>query len=493
MRVLVAARLSQLADGQTGLDSQDAEAQAWAQQNGHTVVDVIADRKSGTVQPWDRPNLKPWVTEPERIAEYDAVVAYRLDRLSRGDNESTNEIEAWAHKHGKHLLTVDGLTFPCEGVDGIRWDVTKRIAHDEWLKISERYRRMQNYLKGKGKVVGRPPFGYAVVPAKDGHKTIAPTEIGRVWVPQIFEKCINGASLGTIAEWLTACGVEPQQHALWSARPLDKRGPEPSLSWDAKSVGQIIRNSTYMGWRPQWIRTNVRIKDANGEDTEHREPPVWEPLPVEGVVDAATFKRAGEAIDKRPKRGPVNPDRRPMLGGGALFCPFCSGPMYAINRKQAGGYYRCAGSGPARRSKCRNMVAVPKVNAAVNAIASGATFNVPVMRRTIQRGTDHTAELEAIRFEMRHLPDRGLSWDEEDAERAKLRAEHDRLSSAPVTADVVVEEPTGQTYAELWEALSESERGPWLVRQGFRVEASRERVRLSQPDHPRKVAATVDL
>jgi resolvase-like protein len=115
MRLLVAARLSQLAPGQTGLDSQDAESTRWAERAGHAVVHIAADRKSGTSQPWDRPNLRPWVTEPEKLAQYDGVLAYRLDRLSRGDNASTNAIEQWAHDHGKQLLTVDGLTFPCEG------------------------------------------------------------------------------------------------------------------------------------------------------------------------------------------------------------------------------------------------------------------------------------------------------------------------------------------------------------------------------------------
>ena len=154
MRILVAARLSQLADGQTGLDTQDAQATAWAAANGHTIVHVAADRKSGTSQPWERPKLRPWVTEDAKLAQYDAVLAYRFDRLSRGDNQSTNQIEAWAHDHRKQLLTVDGLVFPCEGADGIRWDVVKRIAHEEWLKTSERYTRMQAYLVGEGKLTG---------------------------------------------------------------------------------------------------------------------------------------------------------------------------------------------------------------------------------------------------------------------------------------------------------------------------------------------------
>ena len=63
---------------------------------GHTVVAVVADRRSGTVPPWKRPNLKEWVTDPAKLVLYDGVLGPVFDRLTRGDNKSTNEIEQWA-------------------------------------------------------------------------------------------------------------------------------------------------------------------------------------------------------------------------------------------------------------------------------------------------------------------------------------------------------------------------------------------------------------
>lgn len=58
MRVIVAARLSVLAEGQTGLDSQEQEAVRWAEQQGHEIVEVVKDHKTGKSHLWDRPNLK---------------------------------------------------------------------------------------------------------------------------------------------------------------------------------------------------------------------------------------------------------------------------------------------------------------------------------------------------------------------------------------------------------------------------------------------------
>jgi len=423
MRILVAARLSQLADGQTGLDTQDSESARWAEANGHTVVHVAMDHKSGTTAPWERKNLRPWVTDPGKLAQYDAVLAYRLDRLSRGDNQSTNEIEAWAHRHGKQLLTVDGLVFPCEGADGIRWDVTKRIAHEEWLKTSERYRRMQAHLREQNKLTGRPCWGYEVADAEGGHKTLVPSPEGRKWVPEVFARVIKGQSLATIARWLESVTGRP---------------------WWPRTVGHMVRTTTYAGYR----------QDAEGRTI----------LRVEPLVDMATWKRANAALDNRPKKGPAL-EHRAMLTS-VIFCPRCQdSPMYRIHAGSS-FYYRCTGRGPNRKG-CGNMVPLEQADAMVCDIAA-TTFSWQKVTLTVfTPGHSHEAELEALRFELKELPRRDLAWDAEDAERARLRAEYDRLAALPSAPDRAEEVETDQTYADVWNALEPSERNAWL--EGARV------------------------
>ena len=77
-----------------GIDTQDEKSRAFCDREAMTVVAVVADTKSGTVAPWDRKNLKPWVTESEKMARYDAVVAYKTDRWSRGTQEDFTRIES---------------------------------------------------------------------------------------------------------------------------------------------------------------------------------------------------------------------------------------------------------------------------------------------------------------------------------------------------------------------------------------------------------------
>jgi hypothetical protein len=98
MRLIVAARLSRAREGQTGIDTQDLDARKWAESHGHTVVAVLADTISGRVSPFKRRNLGPWLTEPDKMAQYDAVLASKMDRHTRGRDW---KIRQWAEDNSK--------------------------------------------------------------------------------------------------------------------------------------------------------------------------------------------------------------------------------------------------------------------------------------------------------------------------------------------------------------------------------------------------------
>jgi DNA invertase Pin-like site-specific DNA recombinase len=108
MRALIAARKSNKVDSATGegigLDTQDEKARAFCDRLGLTVVSVARDTISGRLAPIDRPDLGSWLTDPARLALFDCVVAYRADRLSRGEDTDWSRIETWAADHGKTLV-----------------------------------------------------------------------------------------------------------------------------------------------------------------------------------------------------------------------------------------------------------------------------------------------------------------------------------------------------------------------------------------------------
>ena len=125
------------------------------------------------------------------------------------------------------------------------------------------------------------------------------------------------------------------------------------------------------------------------------------------------------------------------------------------------------------------MVPMDLADATVDKIMA-VTFNRPVVRYELIKGHDWEDEIKAVKAEMAMLGELGLSDDEEDARRAGLRAERDRLQALPADEDEWGEVETSETYAGVYAALPAPERGAWLKTQGFTVRAGRTSVTVCQ-------------
>jgi DNA invertase Pin-like site-specific DNA recombinase len=494
-RWLLAARLSRMDKKDrergdeliNGIQTQDLRSAEWAQCEGHKIVHVTKDRNiSGAIAPWERPDLGPWLTDPVKMVQYDGIVAYDVSRLSR-EYFDLAWLRKWAEENHKKLYVMkERLHWP-DNRDGTLWGVAAERAYEERQDIIERVSRELTALREAGKLVGRIPFGYTSAGDKYD-RYLVPTDAGRTYIPQVFQHCINGWSLSKIARWLDDEGVRPSSGAKWWGR----------------TIADIIKNPTYMGHRCQRdVVPPDEIEESDGKAVRYRYGGTWIDAPryqygktihrCEPLVDAAVWKRANEALSSHPKRGHIDPRNRAMLAE-ALFCPVCAdSPMYrkidASGMSRALFYYRCYGRGSQRKG-CGNTVRMELVDTAVNEIMA-STFDVPVMRHEIVFGNEAEiqAETERIKFELRQLPARDLDWEEEDRERARLRAEQTQVANTTVIEDQVELVETDDTYLELWERQSIQNRGSWLIEHGFRVTASKERVTVSQGD----VSATVEL
>jgi site-specific DNA recombinase len=434
MRVIIVARLSKQGRGdmQAGIETQDEYTRKWAESKGYKVIALIADKRSGTVQPWDRPNLKPWVTDPTLLAKYDSVVAYRLDRLSRGDNKSTNEIEAWAYKYGKQLRTEDGLVFPCEGATGIRWDVTKRIAHEEWLEISERYTRMQAYLRQEGFQVGKAPTGYRIVKATGSeHKTIEPDPKVAPYVRLAVEHYVkDGWSAHRICAWLESEDIKPAGYkninGHWWPKTLTRLFRNPALYGRIISKGRTIYRTEGIVTRAEWDELQALL-DAKGS---HR-----------GIARASTA----------------------MLTSIAK-CGLCKGPMYRI-KAWGGEFYRCHGTSR-EPSRCAHMVPLDELDIWVNLWLVNDYGDTGIVEVIFVPGHGYDDELADSRQEIAALDPDDPDY---DSKHGALMAERRRLQSLPPTSGGVLERNTGILFKDYWPTLTPQERRNHLLRAGVTV------------------------
>jgi site-specific DNA recombinase len=368
------------------------------------------------------------------------LVVWAADRIERRGAYKTFDLAQRVKEAGGRIEYVkDAYLNTANEMSDVMLAMVATKDKMESQRKSERILAKHASLRADGALIGRPPFGFEVVKV-DGHKGIAPTAVGREFIPQVFDRCIAGDSLADIALWLDSEGVKP---------PYAKG----SGQWSPKSVGQILRNSTYIG----------RRADSNGKVILHCEP----------IVDAQTFKRAGQSLDSRPKRGPMNNENKALLTG-VLSCGICKGPMYRIKSGRNTSitfYYRCAGKGAVRRSDCRNMIRVTVLDEMMDEMMTSMTRTMKAQK--LIPGHDHAAEIADVDCDLKALPLRELDEEAEDAERLRLRGIKRDLQALPAVADRIELVDTGVSYASAWAALAPADRGAWLRKAGVRALAGK--------------------
>lgn len=398
------------------------------------------------------------VLDDIRRGEIAVLVPWHSDRLDRrGVKESLDFIAAVRKAGGRVESVKEGIL----DENDINTVVTSWINYKKSQHLAEQIGLAHARIRKNGALHGRAPWGMTIT-GKKYNKELVGTDEGRAWVPVIFGWVTERVSFRDIILRLQAEGIEGDHGA-----------------WHPSTIGEMIRNPAYMGFRcAQHPKTKKYGKIL------HK---------CEALVTPEMWRRAQEALDAAPtKRGYSNPETRPMLSG-ALRCgnPDCDAtgaPDSPMSRSTSSTkqYYRCTGIGALRKS-CGTMVPLADVDAAVDWIIRD-TFDVPRMERRVIPGTDHAADLESLKFELRQLAARELPWDEEDAERARLRAEYDHIAALPSVPDQVVEVDSGQTYAGLWNEMRPQDRGPWLKRHGFIVRANRAHVSVAHGEVSRTVA-----
>jgi DNA invertase Pin-like site-specific DNA recombinase len=331
-------------------------------------------------------------------------------------------VEFVTQPHLNDLTTMGGR---------IALKVQEEISYAESKDKSDRIRIANATIRRNGSNPGRAPWGYVSVGDKYS-KHLEPTDDGRHFVPQIFERIAKGDSLATVGDWLAN---------------------ETGRRWWARRIAFMIHNPTYRGHRI----------DANGV-TVHK---------CEALVDSTLWQRANKALAVKPgKRGPIS-GQSAMLTS-VLFCGPCNdkgeiSPMYRIRQRPPYAYYRCAGAGASRKG-CGLMVRLAETDELVTDWLSqmGRPREIP----QLVRGENHEAEITEVLLELAELSRRGLPDKQEDAERISLRARRDELEKLSSTPDHIEMVKTGETVGQHFRKLDEAGRRAMMLSDGIKVYAT---------------------
>jgi len=372
------------------------------------------------------------------MSQYDGVLFAKVDRMTRGRDWGFRE---WAERHGKKLIIVSPeLCWPPKPDDTttpILWDNLVNMASAEWQNTSQRYRRMQRGLREAEYLVGRPPFGYAIV-AKDNHKTLEPDPVLAPIVLGMVDKFLAGETFTAICEWLEAEGVKPPNGG----------------TWQLKTVRDILKNTTLIG----------RRKDGSGK-TVLRFTPILD--------DMGKWRALQHKLDSMPRKR--NYAAGTAMLAGVVFCAKCGGVMHrhrVYNVRKDGSrqyniYYRCNGE-VRNRSECGNMIPLADLDAEVDRAVRARELPL-VVRVLIPGQRDHLDDIAEIDLEIDDLDkgDPGYL-----AKVTELVAERARLAELPATPDTWMWQQTGETYAARWATLRDDrERREVLTLWGVAVHA----------------------
>jgi site-specific DNA recombinase len=444
-RVLVAARLSRISEpGQPSrIERDDEAAQKWAAgQDGVEVVATSVDAGiSGATSPWKRPGLGKWLTDPALIVQYDEIVASSLDRLSRSARDLA-DLRIWAEDHDKRLRILSpALVWPGEPGDfssSIVWAVLGELAKIERQTTSKRYSDLQNHLKEKGSLAGRPPWGFIVVGDRY-NKTLAPDPAKVKYLRGMVKRALRGDTYSSIARWLELEGVETVQ----------------GKKWVQNTVSGILHSPSLKG----------RRLDAQGKvELKH-----------EGIMSSAEWNELQAALDTRPnRRGKITAET--ALLTGIIFCEGCGSPMYrhrgATKRKDGTKpapwvAYRCNETNHAP-SQCRNNVVLADIEEWLDLwfTGFGPFAKTEIVEQVVIPGDEHVAEIAELEAEIKELDFDSSDYDKRLKD---LLAERARLKALPAEPGKVIEHPTGITVGNVWQGLDDQAKRNYLMSAGVKV------------------------
>lgn len=299
MRVLGRIRLSRFTEESTSAARQREIIEQWADANGHTVIGWAEDIDvSGSVDPFETPALKPWVTE--RAHEWDIICAWKLDRIGRRAIP-LNKVFGWILDNDKVLVCVSDNIDLSTWVGRLVANIIAALAEGELEAIRERTKASRKKLLEDGRWPGGTvPYGFTPVELPTGGWKLGHNREQVQVIRNITQAVIDGTSVAAIAE----------KHHMSA----------PSV-WNMLTAKYLLGHATYEG---------NTVRDSAGHPVLYAEP----------VLTQDQWDRLQRALEARRQVQTRTVGVSPMYG--VAFCAECDSQLYqrSYKNKRGDGNYR---------------------------------------------------------------------------------------------------------------------------------------------------------
>ena len=414
LRLVSAGRKSRKGDESSQFDRQEARNAERAERDGHVIIHTTRDVVSSQTMPWDRKNLKAWMTDPAKMAMYDGILV-ETDRLARCDDKGWHTIESWCYDHDKKIITTEGVQFPArDDSDRYQWIGLKRRARTYWEDVKAKHAQTRELIKANGGAIGLQPFGYKIEGPKL-HKQFVIDRVTGPWVVEAFKRIADGRTITSVALWLTEV---------------------TGKAWRVKRVSDMIKRPSYLGSRDGHV--------------------------YEALISVELWEAANSALAARSQS---HGGRRAVHGYSSVIYCACGASFYRHQSVAKGGSpvgaekYRCSRGRRSLLGEARcEYPAIPfdAANKVVDAMMRDDIRDEWVMATT---GGDsgRQMELQRIKTEMTAAMGRG-----DMSLVTTLAAKFAEVDSQPAEPIRTVPRKTGRTMAEAWSSGSLSDQRAML-------------------------------
>jgi site-specific DNA recombinase len=434
---------------------------------------------SGSVSPFERPGLGPWMRD-DRLDQWDGLCVAKLDRLTRSLFDFVT-LASWLEAKGKTLICIDPMLDLSTPAGLAFASITATFAQFERETIAARVRDAWHQLRDSGKYCGgQVPFGYRPTKLDKGWGYEPDPAYGPI-VAEIFDRYSRYESLGSLTRWLNDSGVPTP----WNVTRLRGKKPTKDTLWKTTSLRQILTSPASLG---ATVKTDgAPVRDENGVVVYR----------ADALVERDVWERVQARLAANPVAAKVN--NWPLTQ--IAFCALCEAPMYGTTAKYGDKTYRYYGCMHSirRDGLCTaRRVHADELEAAISHELLASVGNCELVEKKLIAGRDYSEDITKVAEQIGHLFAEiqvdALAGKDVREKQATLQRAHGELARLytlkPVAARV---EPvsTRQTFRQRWETLDAA--GINELLRGATVRAVVSRNRLPLIEHQEEPLTPLDI
>lgn len=373
-----------------------------------------------------RPDYDQMVSD-YATGDFDAIVVWDLDRLTRKPRELEDWIDA-AEGRGLRLVTANGEADLTTDAGKLFARIKAAVSRSESDRKGARQVAAARQRAERGQVpIGVRAFGFATngtpLEAPSWCEVATRREVSEAdVVREIFARFHSGDSLTGIARWLNERGVPT-------------RFGDP---WRSNSIRQILVNPRYAG------RVVYKHRTAEAGDVV---PAAFDAIVGEDVFDAVNDRLAD------PRRKTAFGTDRKHLGSSVYLCGVCGKPVRSTGATGRTAY-KCPDRHVIRRAAAIDQWVTQVVHARLERPEAARQLLAP---QSGKEAADATAQVKTLRRRLRQAEqdydDDLIDGKRYKAKRAKIEAELDqaearraRLTAGSEVAGVILDQDPVHAY-----------------------------------------------